>query len=258
MRSGFCVGLLLSLLLVNLAFSEDTSGKFAVSVEGGYYFPEMGQLDDDFIYGGSFSYHFYPWLFAELRAARYREHIPEFTKVKYRKTYYTYIYTYYDQYGKKQVVHYSAGHSSSKTQVDYDHIKTKIVPVDLNVGFSFLTEQKINPYISFGPTFFSARIDELPEMNNVAWGLNGGLGAEFFVAKLFDNRADLSLVTDLRYHWGKANFGLGYTSMSVSYISESEDLKFKTNKYRTTKLKDLSNDIDLGGFSAALGIKIYF
>ncbi|HUT02337.1 MAG TPA: outer membrane beta-barrel protein [bacterium] len=249
MRSGFYVGLLLSLLLVNLAFSEDTSGKFGVSVEGGCYFPEMSQLDDNFIYGGSFSYHFYPWLFAELRAARYREHIPEFTKVEYRKTYYTYIYS-----GEK----YPAGHSSSETQVDYDHIKTKIVPVDLNVGFSFLTEQKINPYISFGPTFFSARIDELPEMNDVAWGVNGGLGAEFFVAKLFDNRADLSLVTDLRYRWGKANFGLGYTSMSVSYFSESEDLKLKTNKYRTTELKDLSNDIDLGGFSAALGVKIYF
>ncbi len=249
MRSGVCVGLLLSLLLVNLAFSEDTSGKLGLSVECGYYFPEMGRLDDNFIYGGLFSYHFYPWLFAEFRAARYRGHISEFTAVEYIRTDYTYIYS-----GQE----YPAGHSESETQLDYDHIRTRIVPIDFNVGFSFPTEQKINPYISFGPTLFSAQIEKLPEKNDVAWGVNGGLGAEFFVTKLFNKRADLALVTDLRYRWGKTNFGLGYTSMSVSYVSESEDLKLKMNKYRRTELKNLSNDIDLGGFSTALGVKIYF
>ena len=249
MRTGLCVGLLLSLLLVNLAFSEDTTGKFAISAEGGYYFPEMGQLENNFVFGGSFSYHFYPWLFAELRAARYRDHIGEVTKVERRKTYYTYIYS---------GVHYPAGHTSSEKQIPYEHLRTKIVPVDFNVGFTFLTKKKLNPYVSFGPTFFSARIDEFPEMNDVAWGVNGGLGVEYFVAKLFDKRADLALVTDLRYRWGRANFGLGYTSMAVNYVSESEDLRLKMNKYHEVSLKDISDDIDLGGFAATVGVKIYF
>ncbi len=249
MRSAFVISVLLSVLLAGFAFSEDTTGKFGLTLEGGYNLPELGELHDDFVYGGSFTYHFLPWLFGEIKASMFYDRIPEFTKVEYRKSYYTRIIS-----GEK----IPAGQSSNEVQADYENVITKIIPVDFNVGFSFLKDQKINPYISLGGTYFSARIDELPKMNDTAWGLNGGVGAEFFLAKLFEDRADLALVMDFRYRWGKANFGLGYTSMSVEYYSLSEAERLKRNTYLTSELDDMPDDLDLGGISATAGLKIYF
>jgi len=249
MRSALILGVLLSVLLASFAFSEDTSGKFGVSLEGGWYLPELGELHDDFTYGGTFSYHFLPWLFGEIKASMFYDRIPEFTKTEYRQSYYTHIL---------DGVKYPAGHSSNEVQADYEDVITKITPVDFNVGFSFLNDQKINPYISLGGTFFSARVDELPKMNDTTWGFNGGLGAEFFLAKLFEDRADLALVMDFRYRWGKTNFGLGYRSMSIEYYSISDTERLKKNTYKKTELEDMPDDLDLGGINGTLGLKIYF
>ncbi|MBN1592465.1 MAG: outer membrane beta-barrel protein [Candidatus Coatesbacteria bacterium] len=249
MRSSFVISVLLSLLLVSAAFSEDTTGKFGLCLEGGYYLPELGELNDDFIYGGAFTYHFKHWLFAELRASMFCDRIPEFTKVEYRKSYYARIIN--DQ-------SIPAGQSSEERQADYENIRAKVIPVDFNVGFSFLSDQKVNPYISLGGTFYSARIDELPKMNDTAWGFNGGIGAEFFLMKLFEDRADLALTMDCRYRWGKANFGLGYTSMEIEYYPVDEYEKLKKNTYLTSELEDMPDDLDLGGISATAGLKVYF
>jgi len=249
MRGVFTLGLMLSVVLASIAFAEDTSGKFGVGLEGGGYSPELGLLNENVMYGGSFSYHFLPWLFAEINAAVYRDLIPELEKTKYTREFYTRIIN---------GVSYPAGKSSSKVDADFDNAGTRIIPVDFNVGFSFLTSQRINPYISLGGTFFSAKIDDLPEMNDTAWGVNGGLGAEFFLVKLFEDRADLAVVMDFRYRFGKANFGLGYTSMSLDYYSESETERLKINTYKTTELDYTSNDLDLGGASAMAGLRIYF
>ncbi len=249
MRSAFILGLLLSVLLASFAFSEDTSGKFGISLEGGIYLPELGELHDDFMYGGTFTYHFLPWLFGEIKASMFYDRIPEFTKTEYRESYYCRII---------DGVKYPAGQSSSEVEADYENVITKIIPVDLNVGFSFLNDKKINPYISLGGTYFSARVDELPKMNDTTWGFNGGIGAELFLAKLFEDRADLALVMDFRYRWGKADFGLGYTSMSEEYYSISESERLKRNTYKTTELRDMPDDLDLGGISATAGLKIYF
>ena len=250
MRSVFSLGLLLSLLLASIAFAEDTSGKFGLALEGGCYSPELGLLNENAMYGGSFSYHFLPWLFAEMRASVYRDRILELEKTKYTREFYTRIIN---------GVSYPAGtYSPPGADADCDNAMTRIIPVDFNVGFSFLTSQRINPYISLGGTFFSAKIDDLPEMNDTAWGVNGGIGAEFFLVKLFEDRADLALVMDFRYRFGKANFGLGYTSMSVDYNSVSENERDKINTYKTTEMDDISNDLDLGGVSAMAGLRIYF
>jgi len=249
MRRALSLGLLLSVLLAGSAFSEDTSGKFGISLEGGWCLPELGELHDDFRYGGTFSYHFLPWLFGEIKASMFYDRIPEFTKTEYRESYYSRII---------DGVTYPAGQSSSEVEADYENVITKIIPVDFNVGFSFLNGKKINPYISLGGTYFSARVDELPKMNDTTWGFNGGLGADFFLAKLFEDRADLALVMDCRYRWGKTNFGLGYTSMSVEYYSLSDSERLKRNTYKTTELEDMPDDLDLGGINATVGLKIYF
>ncbi|MBN2209200.1 MAG: outer membrane beta-barrel protein [Candidatus Coatesbacteria bacterium] len=248
MRAVFSLALL-SLLLAGIAFAEDTTGKFGIGLEGGGYSPELGLVNENVMYGGSFSYHFLPWLFAEMRASMYRDRILELEKTTYKQELYTRIIN---------GVSYPAGKSSSEVGADCDNAGTRIIPVDFNVGFSFLNSQRINPYISLGGTFFTARIDDLPEMNDTAWGVNGGLGAEVFLVKLFEDRTDLALVMDLRYRWGKANFGLGYTSMALDYYSESESERTKINTYKTTELDYGSNDLDLGGVSAMAGLKIYF
>ena len=249
MRSVFSLGLLLSVVLVSIAFAEDTSGKFGLALEGGCYSPELGLLNENAMYGGSFSYHFLPWLFAEMRASVYRDRILELEKTKYTRAFYTRIIN---------GVSYPAGKSTGEADADFDNAAARIIPVDFNVGFSFLTSQRINPYISLGGTFFSAKIDDLPEMNDTAWGVNGGLGAEVFLVKLFEDRADLAVVMDLRYRFGKANFGLGYTSMSLDYNSVSEIERDKINTYKTTEMDYTSNDLDLGGVSAMAGLRIYF
>ena len=249
MRSVFLLWLMLSVVLASIAFAEDMSGKFGVGMEGGCYWPELGLLNQNVMYGGSFSYHFLPWLFAEMRASVYRGHIPELEKTEYTKKFYTRIIN---------GVSYPAGTSSSEVNANFDHAATDITPVDFNVGFSFLTSQRINPYISLGGTFFSAQIEDLPDANDTAWGVNGGVGAEFLLVKLFQDRADLALVMDLRYRWGKANFGLGYSRMSLDYNSVSDTERLKTNTYKTTEMDYGSNNLDLGGASAMAGLKIYF
>ena len=248
MRGVFSLGLILSLLLAGIAFAEDTSGKFGLSLEGGGYSPELGLLNENIMYGGSFSYHFLPWLFTEMRASVYRNRIPDLEMTKYTRSFYTRIIN---------GVSYPAGTSSSEVGADCDNAAARIIPVDFNVGFSFLTSQRMSPYISLGGTFFSAKIDGLPEMNDTAWGVNGGLGAEFFLVKLFEDRADLAVVMDFRYRFGKANFGLGYTSMSLDYDS-GETERDKINTYKTTEMDYISNDLDLGGASAMAGLRIYF
>lgn len=249
MRSAFLIASLLTILAVGLAFSDDTSGKFGVTLYGGYHMPEMLDLDDDVSYGGSFTYHFLPWLYGEINVMRFREHLPQFTKIKDREVFTTYVYG-----GEK----YPGGSTHTRIDTTYDSVLTRIIPVDFNVGFSLLKDKKVNPYLSVGATYFNARIDELPDMNDVAWGFNGAAGAEFFLAKLFEDRADLSFIMDVRYRWGKANFGLGYTSKEEEITSFDEGQRLEYDRYTTYELEDHSDDFDLGGISATAGLRIYF
>ena len=115
MRSAFLLGLLLSVLLASFAFSEDTSGKFGVSLVGGWYMPDLEELHDDFMYGGSFSYHFLPWLFGEIKVSMFYDRIQEFTETEYRKSYYTRII---------DGVKYPAGQSSSEVSTNHKNVRT--------------------------------------------------------------------------------------------------------------------------------------
>ena len=69
MRRNYWIPLLLIAMLAGSAFSDDMTDKFGLEISGGWYHPEFSQLNGGINYGGSFSYHFLPWLYAELRAS---------------------------------------------------------------------------------------------------------------------------------------------------------------------------------------------
>ncbi len=121
------------------------------------------------------------------------------------------------------------------------------LPVSLNIGYSFLEEGKYDPYVSFGPTWYSVDIDsttaggELYQLTDKAnefiyvgnrslniddyddntIGFNVGIGLNYFVKRSF------ALCADVRYYWGEADF-------------------------------DLDNDLDVGGFRLTAGFKYVF
>ncbi|MCD6327365.1 outer membrane beta-barrel protein [bacterium] len=249
MRRNYWIPLLLIAMLAGSAFSDDMTDKFGLEISGGWYHPEFSQLNGGINYGGSFSYHFLPWLYAELRASVFKREILDFD-VQRRTT------TKYKIIERGQV--YMAGSETLDEHFNFDNIKARIAPIDINIGFSFLNDSKVNPYISLGGTFFDAKIDELPDPNITAFGFNAGLGTEIFLASLFEDRANLAIVIDGRYHWGEASFGLDYTKKSCNRYFMSSTMRMDVDEYVNDKLKDLDDEIDLGGFSGSLGLKLYF
>jgi len=249
MSRGLVVVILLSALVVVPAWSKDTSGKFGVTLSGGYYSPDLGELNGTGFYGGSFTYHFLPWLYGEINALVFNRKISELTLIDDRVMKHYIVWA--GQEGRLP-------NEYSTTRHSYESVKARIVPVDFNVGFSFLNEKKINPYVTLGATYFAARIDHLPKASDSAWGLNGGGGIELFLAELKE-RLDISLIMDCRYRWGKVDFGLGFMSMTEEsrYVG-SPDVKEKWDIYKTVELEDLPNRLKVGGLSASAGIRIYF
>ncbi|MBU1627117.1 outer membrane beta-barrel protein, partial [bacterium] len=121
------------------------------------------------------------------------------------------------------------------------------IPVSLNVGYSFLKEGKLDPYVSLGPTWFWVKIDsveakgklysvgdfyedlkfagnrkmDLDALDDNTIGFNIGFGLNYFMFKPF------ALCADARYYWGKTDF-------------------------------DLDNNIDVGGYRLSGGFKVVF
>jgi hypothetical protein len=228
------------ILTTSSLFARDNTMEFGLGLQLGYYYPELSdqigkdyfmESTDSMIYGLNATFgvtsHFWGQFIVEYCNGDMDYDI----RTSYSETIIS--------SGRKVTTNYVLNYDAKANLTT--------IPVSLNIGYSFLKEGKLDPYVSLGPTWFSTKIDsteahgklysvgdfvddttyignrnlDVDSRSDNVLGLNAGFGFNYFCFKPF------ALCADARYYWGKANF-------------------------------DLDNSLDVGGFRLSAGFKYVF
>jgi len=226
MRRGliflFCMILVFAFTLRSEGMDE--KGKWSLGLNVGYYLPEFsGQYEyndvyltniegfleasDELSFGINFNYRMTDRAFFQLLLERYKGDLDfDFSGV---------------DSSENVAVHFESNELS----------ELSILPLSLDMGWSFIKGDNYDIYALFGSTYFYSTNHiyrpseynqyniQYPEDNDSTIGFNIGGGGNFFFTKRY------AANFDLRYYWGEADFDTEY-------------------------------DYDLGGFRSSLGLKI--
>jgi len=221
-------------------FARDNKMEFGFGLQLGYFYPELSDhVGDGFymestnkaIYGLNatfgFTTHFWGQLLAEYYPGEMEYDIrTSFSEVTFPN-------------GQRIVTDYVLNFDAEADLTT--------MPISLNIGYSFIKDGKLDPYVSLGPTWYTVDVDSvtakgkkyaigesseelffdsyqnmsLDDYDDDAIGLNIGFGLNYFAFEHF------AFCADARYYWGEADF-------------------------------DLDNDLDVGGFRFSGGFKVAF
>ena len=242
MQNRYIIALILTSLLLSSGslFARDNEMEFGFGLQIGYYFPELSDhVGDGFymestnkaIFGLNATFGFTKQFWGQLLV----EYYPGDMEYDIRTSYTEITFD-----GRREI--------ETNYVVNYDaEADLTTMPISLNIGYSFLEEGKLDPYVSLGPTWFSVDIDSvdakgklfevgdndeelifvenrtmsLDDFDDDTIGLNVGFGLNYFAFRHF------AFCVDARYYWGEADF-------------------------------DLDNDLDVGGFRFTGGFKVVF
>jgi hypothetical protein len=243
MQNKYFMVLLIAGILLSSGslFARDNKMEFGVGLQLGYFYPELSdhignnyfmESQDDVIFGLNATYGFTSHFWGQVLAEYYNGNMDYDIRTSYSET--TVVS------GRKVTTNYVLNYDAKADLTT--------IPISLNIGYSFLKEGKLDPYVSLGPTFFSTKVDsteakgklfsvgdfvedqtfvankdlDLDSHDDNTIGLNAGFGFNYFPSNSFKSFA---LCADARYYWGQADFDLD-NSLDVGGLRLSAGFKF--------------------------------